>query len=102
MQISGFQVSMCCVMLAGFGSGWDVVTPAGWASPLWLALVFRGARAGGLRESGSLGFEAGSETVLPPDTLSGSTEAEAQKTRLTECYFRSVYLYWISELTNQP
>jgi ribonuclease P/MRP protein subunit POP1 len=67
--------------------------PAGWALPLWLALVFRGARAGGLRESRSLGFEMGSESVLPPDTVSGSTEAEAQRMQLTERYFRSVWFY---------
>jgi ribonuclease P/MRP protein subunit POP1 len=85
-------------MLAGFASGWDVVMPAGWALPLWFALVFRGARAGGLRESGSLVFEAGGESVLPPDTASGSTEAETHRTRLTERYFRSVRLYWIPDI----
>jgi len=79
--------------LAGFSAGWDVVMPAGWALPLWLALVFRGARAGGLRESRSLGFELGRQSVLPPDTVSGSTEEEAQRMQLTERYFRSVCGY---------
>lgn len=75
-------------MLSGFASGWDVVMPAGWALPLWLAFVFRGARAGGLRESVSLGFEAGNELIFAPDTLAGSSEAEAQRIQLTERYFR--------------
>lgn len=65
--------------------------PAGWALPLWLALVFRGARAGGLRESGSLGFEAGRELPFAPDTVSGNSEAEAQRMQLTERYFRSAF-----------
>lgn len=94
MQTScGVLLVGACELLAGFASGWDVVMPAGWALPLWLALVFRGARIGGLRESGFLGFEAGSELLLAPDTVSGSTEAEARRMQLTERYFRSALLH---------
>jgi len=83
-------------VLAGFASGWDVILPAGWALPLWLALVFRGARAGGLRESASLAFEAGSESLFAPDTISGNNEREAQRRQLTERHFRPVCFCCIS------
>ena len=40
-----------------FGSGWDVVVPAGWAMPFWMNLVFRGARVGGLQQLAQLSLE---------------------------------------------
>lgn len=61
--------------------------------PLWLALVFRGARAGGLRESVSLNFELGCGTILAPDTASGRMEEESCKQLLKENHFRLVNLY---------
>ncbi|XP_069702089.1 ribonucleases P/MRP protein subunit POP1 isoform X2 [Periplaneta americana] len=72
----------------GYGTGWDVVMPAGWAMPLWLAFVFRGARAGGLRESESQGFEADNEAFLAADSVSGIADAEAKQMQLRERYFR--------------
>ncbi|KAL8586772.1 hypothetical protein ACOMHN_061285 [Nucella lapillus] len=38
----------------GVGSGWDLVAPKTWAMAFWTALVYRGARVGGLREARSL------------------------------------------------
>ena len=40
-----------------FGSGWDVVLPAGWAMPFWMNLVYRGARVGGLQQLAQLSLE---------------------------------------------
>lgn len=30
--------------------GWSIVLPASWVMPIWLALVFAGSRAVGIRE----------------------------------------------------
>jgi len=71
-----------------FGSGWDVILPAGWSMAFWVALVYRGAKAVGLREQQSLAFEAG-ELTFPqcsPDTPSG---AEIDRSRAAE--LRSAY-----------
>uniref|UniRef100_A0A170YPI6 Ribonucleases p mrp protein subunit pop1 n=1 Tax=Triatoma infestans TaxID=30076 RepID=A0A170YPI6_TRIIF len=35
----------------GYGCGWDVISPCGYAIPLWLSFVLSGARTGGLREA---------------------------------------------------
>ncbi|XP_064624406.1 ribonucleases P/MRP protein subunit POP1-like [Lineus longissimus] len=43
--------------LYGYGSGWDLVVPAGWGMAFWLGLIFRGARASGLREFDSTSIE---------------------------------------------
>ncbi|OWF43056.1 ribonucleases P/MRP protein subunit POP1-like isoform X2 [Mizuhopecten yessoensis] len=56
-----------------YGSGWDIVIPAGWSMAFWVAFNYRCARAGGLRESESLAHEQG---VLHfpqgyPDTVVG-------------------------------
>lgn len=34
----------------GEGLGWDIMAPAGWGKPLWISLVYNGARAVGLEE----------------------------------------------------
>jgi len=59
---------------AGFGSGWDLILPAGWSMAFWMSLVYRGAKAVGLREQRSLAFEAGQLTCPDscPDTPSGA------------------------------
>ena len=62
--------------------------PAGWALPFWLGLVFRGARAGGLREISSVEFETNSEHLFPPDTEAGFRESECNERKLTEKHFR--------------
>ncbi|XP_039300270.1 ribonucleases P/MRP protein subunit POP1-like [Nilaparvata lugens] len=72
-----------------FGSGWDLVVPAGWAMPVWLGMVWRGARVGGLRESGSMQREAGSNCdLLAPDSAAGQRDSLAQKSANTDEFFR--------------
>jgi len=34
----------------GKGVGWDIMVPVGWGKPLWISLVYNGARAIGLEE----------------------------------------------------
>ena len=58
---------------AGYGSGWDIILPSGWAMAFWIALVYRGARSGGLQESQTLVLEQG-VPFFPnnfPDTPAG-------------------------------
>ncbi|KAA8497265.1 Ribonucleases P/MRP protein subunit POP1 [Porphyridium purpureum] len=60
----------------GFGSGWDIILPAQWAMPFWLAFIYAGARAVGLREMRQLHREGG-KPYFPddyPDSLSGRAE----------------------------
>ncbi|KAK8774742.1 hypothetical protein V5799_010724 [Amblyomma americanum] len=74
----------------GFGSGWDLILPAGWARPFWIALVYRGARASGLRELRSLSLEMG----LPcfpfdhPDTAATQQSEEQERRELMAKHLR--------------
>lgn len=74
----------------GFGSGWDVILPAGWGRPFWIALVYRGARASGLRELRSLSLEMG----LPcfpfdhPDTTATQKSEEDDRRELMAKHLR--------------
>lgn len=73
-----------------FGSGWDVILPAGWSMAFWIALVYRGAKAVGLREQRSLAFEAG-ELTFPdcsPDTNSGAEINSSRAAELRSAYNR--------------
>ncbi|XP_034249599.1 ribonucleases P/MRP protein subunit POP1 [Thrips palmi] len=72
----------------GFGCGWDVILPAGWAMPFWLAFVFRSARPAGLREASSHELERGKCEFLPPDSIAGTEEACRTGKELREKYFR--------------
>lgn len=74
----------------GFGSGWDLILPAGWGRPFWIALVYRGARASGLRELRSLSLEMG----LPcfpfdhPDTAATRQSEEENRRELMTKHLR--------------
>jgi len=73
-----------------FGSGWDVILPAGWAMAFWIAFIYRGAKAVGLREQRSLAFEAG-ELIFPdccPDTPSGAKMNLSRAAELESAYNR--------------
>lgn len=72
----------------GYAAGWDVVIPAAWAQPFWMAFVMRGARAGGLRETASIDFEMGFADFLMPDTLAGKVEGDSTSETLREKYFK--------------
>ena len=59
----------------GYGSSWDIVLPSGWAMAFWMALVYRGARTGGLQEGETLALEQG-VPFFPndfPDTPAGES-----------------------------
>ena len=38
----------------GWGSGWDLLLPPGWAMPFWICLTYFGVRAGGAAGNGTL------------------------------------------------
>nr|XP_050032322.1 ribonucleases P/MRP protein subunit POP1-like [Dermacentor andersoni] len=74
----------------GFGSGWDVILPAGWGRPFWIALVYRGARASGLRELRSLSLEMG-RPCFPfdhPDTAATQQSEEDHRRELMTKHLR--------------
>jgi ribonuclease P/MRP protein subunit POP1 len=74
-----------------FCSGIDIILPARWSMPFWLALILRCAKAGGLRESQSIAYE-NSNLNLPainhPDTEAYNVEANYKKNMLVEKYFK--------------
>ncbi|XP_052256914.1 ribonucleases P/MRP protein subunit POP1-like isoform X2 [Dreissena polymorpha] len=71
-------------------SGFDLLLPKGWAMPFWLALVYRGARCGGLSERESQAFE-GRQLLFPnayPDTGAGKACMVEKEKGLVEKYNR--------------
>lgn len=72
----------------GFGCGWDIIFPAGWAMPFWLAFNFRCARAAGLREASSHELERGLCEFLSPDTTAGMEEESRKGEELRDTHFR--------------
>lgn len=71
-----------------YGAGFDLILPASWSMAFWVASVYRGARAGGIRESKSLAKEQG---VLHfpedfPDTNCGKLEEEEIYEQLSTKY----------------
>lgn len=84
--------------VAGYGSGWDLIVPAGWGMPVWMGLVFRGARPGGLRETEKLTLEAASGPVLPPDSSAGQALSEHCRKQLEAKHFKYVVMFSLSEL----
>lgn len=75
-------------LISGFGGGWDIISPAGWGMALWVGLVFRGCRAGGLREAISLSREMGTPLFNEPDTEAGQISNESDKKANLDAYFR--------------
>jgi ribonuclease P/MRP protein subunit POP1 len=74
--------------LNGYGCGWDLVVPAGWGMAFWLGLIFRGARASGLREFNSTSMEMRA-LCFPrdfPDGDPGRTWADEHKQDLETKY----------------
>ncbi|XP_076634483.1 POP1 ribonuclease P/MRP subunit isoform X1 [Colletes latitarsis] len=75
----------------GLSSAIDLILPAGWAMPFWLAFIFRCVRVGALRESKSIAFEYGhmkSPDINDPDTPAYTRETLITKQELKEKYFR--------------
>lgn len=62
-----------------FGSGWDVLVPAGWGMAFWISLLYaNGGRAAGQRELRHIALEAGIP-VFPEDYQDSIAGAEAVK-----------------------
>ena len=72
------------------GTGWDLILPANWGMAFWLALVYNGARVGGLREERMLRFECclPEGNLLNVDSVAGKLELETQKEFLTKEFFK--------------
>jgi ribonuclease P/MRP protein subunit POP1 len=73
-----------------FGSGYDVIFPAGWNMAFWIAFVYRGARVGGARELATCSREQG-VPHFPcdfPDTQAGREYNEEQRRSGEEKYER--------------
>ena len=68
------------------GSGWDIIMPSNWAMAFWIGLIYRGARASGMRELRKCSLE----TLVPhfpedfPDTHTGQQHTKAQKQQLEQ------------------
>lgn len=75
----------------GLGSSIDIIFPANWAMPFWLACILRCVRVGAFRESKSIAFEYGnirSPDINDPDTPAYAREALSIKLELRDKYFR--------------
>lgn len=78
-------------MLTDLGSGIDVIVPAKWAMPFWLAFLMQCARVGALQESRSIAFESlnlNTPDINDPDSPAYMREALITKEELTKKYFR--------------
>ncbi|RUS90150.1 hypothetical protein EGW08_002117 [Elysia chlorotica] len=60
-------------------SGWDLIIPSGFAMAFWVALVYRGARVGGIREAKSICLQAGLLSAPDdyPDSVAGQAELKS-------------------------
>ncbi|KAJ8924560.1 hypothetical protein NQ315_000709 [Exocentrus adspersus] len=72
----------------GYGTGWDIIIPSGWAQPVWISLIMWGARPGGLKQTNMIAFETNQPNFLYPDTSAGATEETAISNQYRERYFR--------------
>ena len=72
----------------GWGSGWDLLLPPGWAMSFWMCLTYFGVRAGGQLEMEQFQLEAGkSELVSMEDSEWARSEAEQRKQEERDKYF---------------
>ena len=66
----------------GYGSGWDIILPSGWAMAFWMALVYHGARTGGLQEGKMLALEQG--VPFFPNDFPGTPAGESYNAKLKD------------------
>ena len=73
-----------------YGSGWDVVVPAGWGMSFWINFVYRGARGGGQQELRQLCLEQQRFAPLldAPDSPAGAKEQDREESILKELHLR--------------
>ena len=66
----------------GYGSGWDVILPSGWAMAFWISFVYRGARTGALQECRTIALEQG--VPFFPNDFPDTPAGEAHNKQLKE------------------
>ena len=73
----------------GFGSGWDLIVPAGWGISFWVNLVYNGARVGGAREASHLQLESGRLEGISqsPDSPAGASAASVSSELMRRLHF---------------
>ena len=72
-------------------SGWDLILPANWGMAFWVSLIYRGARACGLKELQKCSLEA-QALHFPsdyPDTSAGQQHSNEQRQLLEAKYLRA-------------
>ncbi|XP_071483327.1 ribonucleases P/MRP protein subunit POP1-like [Diadema antillarum] len=76
--------------MLGYGGGWDLVLPRKWGMAFWVGLIYRGARACGLREMGKLCLHRNVPRYPEdfPDSETGCKEVEALAKELEETFTR--------------
>lgn len=77
-------------IITGLGSSIDIIIPAGWAMPFWLAFIMRCARVGALRETRLIAFESlqlNVPDIFDPNSSAYTREARITKDELTYNYF---------------
>ncbi|XP_050422061.1 ribonucleases P/MRP protein subunit POP1 [Adelges cooleyi] len=73
----------------GYGSGWDIVFPAGWAMPFWLGLIINGCQPGGMRETNTMVLERCLlQLAHDPDTEAGKLKSILEKREAMEKHFK--------------
>lgn len=88
------------IIQPGYSAGWDIILPTCWIQSFFISFIMWGARAGGLRETESLAFEACKSDVLYPDTEAGFMEEDAVTQLYKNRFFRFENYISLSKLSN--
>uniref|UniRef100_A0A182Q8M4 Uncharacterized protein n=1 Tax=Anopheles farauti TaxID=69004 RepID=A0A182Q8M4_9DIPT len=71
----------------GYGSGWDVIVPAGYGIAVWQSFVLWGAKPVGQKELEMMALETGYDRTGVPDTELGRQEAARKQSEALKKYF---------------
>ncbi|XP_055625873.1 ribonucleases P/MRP protein subunit POP1 [Toxorhynchites rutilus septentrionalis] len=71
----------------GYGSGWDLIVPAGYGLAVWQTLIMWGAKPAGLKEFDMQALETGVDLNTVPDTVLGKSEADVEYEKCWNKYF---------------
>ncbi|XP_053678009.1 ribonucleases P/MRP protein subunit POP1 [Anopheles nili] len=71
----------------GYGSGWEVIVPAGYGLAVWQSLTMWGAKAVGQQQLNMMALESGYDRYGVPDTVPGQLEATRVQTEALQKYF---------------
>ncbi|XP_053658943.1 ribonucleases P/MRP protein subunit POP1 [Anopheles marshallii] len=72
----------------GYGSGWEVIVPAGYGLAVWHSLVMWGAKPVGQKELDMVALESGHDRSGVPDTVFGKDEAVHKHSESLSRYFK--------------